>query len=291
MFWFATSPDHPTLTQDDRLAVDALREAGLRAAPLVWGDFPPLLQPGDVVLVRSCWDYHLAPLRFLAWLRAVEAHGARVANDVDTLAWNLHKQYLLELQREHGIPIPPTRLVRTGEPASLGALMLELGTTQVVVKPAISLSAYDTGRYQAPSPEAEAAFVAQCARGDVLVQAFVPEIEHGEYSLVFFDNHYSHAVLKTPAARDFRVQLDHGGTQRVVDPPAGVIEQGERVLAATGATHTYARVDLVVAGGQCLLMELELIDPVLFFGFAGRAATERFVEAVQALTTSPAAAA
>ena len=279
MFWFATSSEHSALTADDRLAVDALRQAGLRAAPLVWGDLPPLLQPGDVVVVRSCWDYHLAPLRFLAWLRAIEAHGARVANGVDMLAWNLHKQYLLELQREHGIAIPPTRLVRAGEAASLTALMGELGTTQVVVKPAISLSAHDTVRHDALSPDAEAAFAAQCARGDVLVQAFVPEIEHGEYSLVFFDNRYSHAVLKTPAARDFRVQLDHGA----VVPPAGVLEQAGRVLAATGATHAYARVDLVAAGGQCLLMELELIDPVLFFGFAGSAATQRFVEAVQAL--------
>jgi glutathione synthase/RimK-type ligase-like ATP-grasp enzyme len=118
----------------------------------------------------------------------------------------------------------------------------------------------------------------------MLVQAFVEEIEHGEYSLVFFDNRYSHAVLKTPAPRDFRVQLDHGGTHGAVDPPPGVVEQGERVLAATGGSHAYARVDLVVAGGQCLLMELELIDPVLFFGFAGRAATARFVEAMQSLS-------
>jgi glutathione synthase/RimK-type ligase-like ATP-grasp enzyme len=283
MFWFATSTDHPSLTFDDRLALHALRATGASAAPLLWGEFPPMLQAGDVVVVRSCWDYHLAPLRFLAWLRALEARGVRVANGVDTLAWNLHKQYLLELHREHGIAIPPTRLVRGGESTTLGALMTELGTTQMVVKPAISLSAHDTVRYLAPSADAETAFAAQCARGDVLVQAFVEEIEHGEYSLVFFDNRYSHAVLKSPAPLDFRVQLDHGGTQRAVDPPADVVEQGERVLAATGATHAYARVDLVMAGGQGLLMELELIDPVLFFGFAGGAATARFVGAMQSL--------
>jgi len=273
MFWFATSTDHPSLTFDDRLALHALRAAGASAAPLLWGEFPPLLQAGDIVVVRSCWDYHLAPLRFLAWLRALEARGVVVANGVETLAWNLHKQYLLELHREHNIAIPPTRLVRGGGSATLGELMAELGTTQVVVKPAISLSAHDTARYLAPSAEVEAAFAAQCARGDMLVQAFVEEIEHGEYSLVFFDNRYSHAVLKTPAPRDFRVQLDHGGTHGAVDPPPGVVEQGERVLAATGGSHAYARVDLVVAGGQCLLMELELIDPCCFS--ASRAARRR----------------
>jgi glutathione synthase/RimK-type ligase-like ATP-grasp enzyme len=222
-------------------------------------------------------------MRFLAWLRALEARGVRVANGVDALAWNLHKRYLLELQREHGVPIPPTRLIRQGEPASLESLMAELGTTQVVVKPAISLSAHDTTRHLAWSPGAEAAFAAQCARGDVLVQAFVPAIASGEYSLVFFAGRYSHAVLKTPAARDFRVQDDHGGAKRAVEPPPAVVAQAERVLAATGATHAYARVDGVMAGTTFLLMELELIDPELFFLLADRAAPERFADAIQAL--------
>lgn len=287
MFWFATSPAHADLTADDRLAAAALRAAGAAVAPLLWGDFPAALQPGDVVVVRSCWDYHLAPQRFLDWLRALEARGVRVANGVDTLAWNLHKQYLLELEREHGIPIPATRLVRHGEQVALHALMGALGTTELVVKPAISLSAHDTARYLAPSPEAEAAFAAQCARGDVLVQAFVPGIEHGEYSLVFFDGHYSHAVLKTPAARDFRVQSDYGGTRRLVDPPPRVLAQAERVLAATGERPVYARVDGVLAGDVFLLMELELIDPELFFLPSGAAASARFAAALLALADHP----
>jgi hypothetical protein len=48
---------------------------------------------------------------------------------------------------------------------------------------------------------------------DFLVQPFIPEIvQVGEYSLIFFNEKLSHAVLKTPASADFRVQHYYGGT-------------------------------------------------------------------------------
>lgn len=282
-FWFATSVDHPALTVDDRLAADALRASGADVAPLAWGDVPRGMRGGDVVVVRSCWDYHLAPARFRAWLDALDARGVRVANGVDRLRWNMDKRYLLELGQRHGIPIPPTLVVRRGERYSLDAVMRRLGASQVVVKPAISLSAFDTQRYPSGAPECEAEFHAQCARHDVLVQAYLPQIEAGEHSIVFFDNRVSHAVLKTPAANDFRVQAEFGGLHRLVEAPDHVVRQASRVLAATGAIHAYARVDGVLVEGRFVLMELELIDPVLFFGLAGAPAVERFTRVLQAM--------
>jgi hypothetical protein len=42
-----------------------------------------------------------------------------------------------------------------------------------------------------------------------MLQHFVPEVQtHGERSFIFFMKDYSHAVLKTPKPRDFRVQQD-----------------------------------------------------------------------------------
>ena len=38
--------------------------------------------------------------------------------------------------------------------------------------------------------------------------------KHGEVSLVFFDNRFSHAVRKRPGAGDWRVQEEHGGSER-----------------------------------------------------------------------------
>jgi hypothetical protein len=52
----------------------------------------------------------------------------------------------------------------------------------------------------------------------MLVQPCQPEVlNSGEASLVFFGGTYSHAVRKTPAAGDYRVQDHHGG--QVHHPP------------------------------------------------------------------------
>src|SRR5450432_3586944 len=109
----------------------------------------------------------------------------------------------------------------------------------------------------------------------LFVQPFPPEIEDGEWSLVFLGGEFSHAVKKRPAAGDFRVQHDFGGTVERCDPDPALVEDARAVLrAAADATNTmvedilYARVDGVVRSGRLLLMELELIEPVLFFAQA-----------------------
>ena len=58
-----------------------------------------------------------------------------------------------------------------------------------------------------------------------LIQEFVDEIEtDGEWSLVFFDGAFSHAVIKRPTAGDFRVQEDFGGSSEPRVPPAAIGE-------------------------------------------------------------------
>jgi hypothetical protein len=85
--------------------------------------------------------------------------------------------------------------------------------------------------------------------------------------------------VKRPADGDFRVQHDFGGTVERREPSASLIEEARAVLqAAARATSSrveeilYARVDGIVRDGALLLMELEVIEPVLFFSHAPGAA-------------------
>lgn len=280
MYWFATSAAHPNLTEDDLHAAAGLRAAGHDVSVLVWDTQPANLRSGDTVVVRSCWDYHLAPARFVAWLADLAERGVTVANGYASLQWNMHKGYLLELSREHGIPIPPTILIERGQRIELGHVLDRLETHEVVVKPAISLSSHNTRRMRRGDDEAAAVFDAQIAHEDVLVQPFLPAINQGELSLVFFGGAYSHAVLKRPASGDFRVQKEFGGMHSLARPHLSVISQAARVLSATGERLDFARVDGIVVDGTLLLMELELIDPVLFFSLGGEQSVQRFVRAV-----------
>lgn len=102
--------------------------------------------------------------------------------------------------------------------------------------------------------------------GDALVQKFIPEVTtDGEWSLVFLGTQFSHAIRKRAKAGDFRVQIEHGGSAVATAPPDLMITAAERVLAALPVAPVYCRVDGVLTPDAFVVMEVECIDPVLFF--------------------------
>jgi glutathione synthase/RimK-type ligase-like ATP-grasp enzyme len=261
----ATSVKVPDLTDDDRLLVRALETAGVRAVPAIWNDANQDWQRYSAVVIRSTWDYHLKHDEFLAWLAELEAAGVRVFNAPALVRWNAEKGYLQDLA-ERGVAVVPTRWVERGEETSLADIVRETGWSEVVVKPSVSASAHQTWRMSAADPsDGDARFRQMVANGRVLVQPFLDAIlVEGEWSLLFYDGIYSHAVLKRPRQNDFRVQQEHGGTAGARVPSPHVIAEAHRVLEAAETIPLYARVDGCVVDGRFVLMELELIEPDLF---------------------------
>jgi glutathione synthase/RimK-type ligase-like ATP-grasp enzyme len=261
----ATSTKVPELSDDDRLLVDALAAAGVRAEPAIWNDAAHDWRRYSAVVIRSTWDYHLMPDQFLAWLAMLEAIGVQVFNAPELVRWNSEKRYLRDLAAR-GIATVPTRWVERGEKTSLAQIIGETGWSEVVVKPSVSASAHQTWRMSLDDANAgETQFKSMVANGRVLVQPFLAAIQdEGEWSLLFYDGVYSHAVLKRPGENDFRVQREHGGSADARVPSAHVIGEAHRVLEAVDIPPLYARVDGCVVDGEFVLMELEMIEPDLF---------------------------
>jgi hypothetical protein len=118
--------------------------------------------------------------------------------------------------------------------------------------------------------------------GDVLVQKFLTEITtEGEWSLVFFGTEFSHAVRKRPRPGDFRVQVEHGGSDTSEVPPRALIDDAARVVRCLPGSPVYTRVDGVVVDGEFLLMEVECIDPFLYFQMHAPAAARFAAEVMR----------
>lgn len=278
---FATSAAHPALTADDRLAVDALQGLGFTVAPAVWTRTPAAgVEPGTLVVIRSCWDYHLRTAAFERWIAGLERHGAHLVNAPGLLRWNLHKRYLRDLEAS-GVRVVPTVWVEQPGSETLAQVLATAGWAEAVVKPAVSLSAYETWRTSpAEAPRHEARFAALRRAGDVLVQRFLAEVlTAGEWSLVFFDGAFSHAVRKLPARGDFRVQVDHGGSAAPETPPDRLLQAAAGVVRALPFPPVYVRVDGVDSAGGFAVMEVECIDPVLHLGTRPGSA-DRFARAL-----------
>jgi glutathione synthase/RimK-type ligase-like ATP-grasp enzyme len=256
----ATSADHPELHEHDLPLVDALRAAGLDPVAEVWTDPSVDWSAYDAVLLRSVWDYHVRYDEFTEWLGLVDKGGVPVINNSDLVRWNGDKRYLVEL-RERGVPIVPSQIAAG---ACLREVVAGLDGQEIVIKPTVSASARHTVRGIAGSDELSRA-MDHLPDTVYLVQPFVHEIvTDGEWSLMFIDGEFTHAVVKRPAAGDYRVQLMFGGVSVLADPSPDVLESARAALEAASAGTLYARVDGVVVNGRFLLMELELIEPYLF---------------------------
>lgn len=277
---FATHDGFPNLTDDDRLAADALAKRGIEVDAALWNDPAVNWSSYSAVVIRSCWDYHMKPDEFRAWLDELESQRVVLWNPYRVVRWNMDKAYLNDLG-EQDIPVLASVWLSRGEKADLGQLIRQKSWKQVVVKPAISAAANDTdiislGR----TGDHQKRFESLLEKGGVIVQAFAEEIHtSGEWSLVFFNKQYSHAVIKRPQNGDFRVQRDYGGTAHPIDAPSHLIDQAQSILGAIDDDLLYARVDGIERDGQLFLMELELIEPHLFFELHPRAA-DRFADAL-----------
>jgi glutathione synthase/RimK-type ligase-like ATP-grasp enzyme len=256
----ATSPHVPNLPPGEHALLSALGDLGVAATPVIWSSGETDLADFDAVVIRSCWDYHLRPAEFLQWIGRLERMKIPVLNPPDTIRWNIDKRYLKDLSGR-GIPIPESIWILAGDRLDVAAACRVRAWQSAVVKPLTGATAYRTERRRDG-----------IVHGPMIVQEFVPEIEtSGEWSLVYIAGTFSHGVRKRARSGDFRVQQEFGGTVELADAPDSVRGAAESAMAALPRPAVMARVDLVETGSSVLLMELELIDPELFFQLAPEA--------------------
>jgi hypothetical protein len=275
-----TKPD-----EDEAPALGALRAAGLTAEALSWDDPGADFSTARLTVLRATWNYPERPAAFLGWAERTAA-SSELWNPLPVVRWNHHKGYLLELERA-GVAVVPTALLRRGASASLRAIRADRGWGDVVIKPAISAGSRGTRRVTPGDDDAgEAHLAALLAKGDALVQPFVASVEgHGERAVVWIDGAITHAVRKSP--RFAGQEESVSGALPVSETEAALarraVAAAADLIAAPGAVELlYARADMAPgADGRPQVMELELIEPSLFFPQCP-AALERFVAAISA---------
>lgn len=270
----------PDLSDDDQHVLPPLAARGIVGEPVIWNDPTARWSAYDMVVIRSAWDYYHQPAAFAAWVDRLDEAGVPLWNTPRIVRANLDKRYLASLA-DAGVPIVPTVYVENAA-TDLPALFEQHGWTEAVIKPVISAAAHRTHRLSAHD---QGLFDTVAAHGPVMLQPYLPEIETaGEWSVIYLGGAYSHAVRKVPRAGDFRVQPQHGGQSRRETPPGHVLAAADRLLASLPDPVLYARVDGVERGadGEFQLMELELIEPRLFFAYA-HDACERFADAIEAV--------
>ena len=197
------------------------------------------------------------------------------------MRWNLEKTYLRELEMR-GADIVPSRFFDRFDANRVAACFDSHATGTIVVKPVVGANSDNIFVLTRPLPAGVIDELGHVfANRPFFVQPFVESVRsEGEYSLFFFGGEYSHAILKKPKRGDFRTQEEHGADILSVQAPAALVEIARRVLGLVNPQPVYVRADFVRDKGErFLLMELELIEPALYFR-TDPASARRFASAL-----------
>lgn len=278
---FLTFAGLPSLGDDDARAAAELTARGHTVEPLVWNAPGALaaLDGFDLCVVRSPWDWFHHRAVFRVFLEALGHARCRVVNDPRTLRDFADKTYLARLAAR-GLPVVPTVELDAADVSSrVQAVLEERGWREAVLKPAFTANAIGARRVM-PGDALEG-LPALDAGEKWLLQPFVSSIARGEFSFIFFGGEFSHAVHKRPASGDWRVQHDYGGDSAPWVAPREAVAEARALLHAAVPGTVYARVDAVAHEGRLHLMELEVVEPELFFRHDARS-VKRFADALGA---------
>jgi hypothetical protein len=271
---------HPRLPEDDQFLLAALERRGMRHRVAVWDDPDVDWSESPVTLLRAAWDSHLNPAGFITWLDTVGSQ-SDLLNTTSLVQWNFDKRYLVEL-RERGQNVVPTAILTTASELAIAQALQQIPAAEIVVKPRFGADAHGVARMP-PEPVAIAAHFARFgAHGGVLIQPFIPGVEFDrERSLVFIGGRFSHAL--------YRNSFGSGPTRQTPDnlhtPTTQELSYCRELLGSLPRL-TYARVDLLPVEARPALMELEIIDPSLFFKAHPTAADALAAEVQAALEPS-----
>ncbi len=256
-------------TVDSPILVPGLRAAGLDVDMVSWRDAAVRWSNYDLVLLRSCWDHVEDVAAFLEWARRVDAC-ARLLNPLELVAWNVDKHYLIELSMS-GHPVVPSVVFEVGE-RGFRDLDAAVAYGEIVVKPTVGAGSRMAARYGRTEYHLAIAHVVELHRRGqaALIQPYIASVDtEGEVGVYVFGGVATHMISKSRALTpgtdprdDFSLVLTQEVEIRPFEP--ALASFAEALVRDLPSPALYARVDVVQGSDGPLLLELELIDPVMF---------------------------
>ncbi|MFV7236301.1 ATP-grasp domain-containing protein [Flavobacterium sp. ZB4R12] len=269
----------PDLNPEDQKIIPALAKYNIEAKAVIWSDKTINWTDFDYLIFRNTWDYFEKETEFNIWLDQIEKSGIKTLNPIEVIKQNKHKFYLREMEKQ-GITILPTVFIDKTDNLNLGE-RIPSHWKKAVIKPAFSAGSYLTEVFEISDiPKINEQYKGIASEKELLLQEFMPQIQTlGETSFIFFNKKFSHAVNKKPVDGDFRVQSLFGGKYNLVQPSQELIEKAQKIVHTFPENLLYARVDGIVINDVLYLMEIECIEPDLYFNLS-EGSLERFVAAI-----------
>ena len=286
----ATCVQVPRLDPDSQILLAELRHLGVDATAQVWSDGTVDWSAFDLIVIRSCWDYHLDPTAFIAWAEhagpLVNPPGRWPGTSISTIR-RARCRWAGGRPDELARPKKLTRKAsgaahRMAWPVGGQAHHQPRRTRHRRLRPRRLCRAPTTDRARASAATGRTQHDAAALPGghrrlwrniDGVRQRRVSHSVRRSAVITGPDDGADHRFTPPPT---LRVEL--------ADPSSAELAFARSVLARVPACSEllYARVDIVAGdNGQPRLMEVELIEPQLFLALSTQA-VQRLARAITA---------
>ena len=230
---------------------------------------------GDVVILKSIWGYHLDYKNFIHQLSILKDKKVNLINNFEFILWNIDKsKYIKELV--NNLEIIPTKTVDFCACNTVDNIVQIIEEqikgfeeSSFVIKPSISASGFLTFIYKKGEQDINVLFELLKEKDrQFIIQPFREEIIDGEVSVVLIDGVIMYAFNRYPGVLAQKKELEFIESKSI---DAFIINQVELLkqffLEKFNIYPRICRVDFVNNKSNFELMEVELIDPDLFFKY------------------------
>ncbi len=272
--YIASSEEHVGKIKEDIYIRDAYRDKGFFCEIFTLEDIIRISKPSDVVILKSIWGYHLHYREFLKKISILKEKKIKLINGYEFIFWNIDKyKYLSELKH---LNVVPTVLLnfKSAETASeirnkISQANKKLNTDTLVIKPCISESGYLTFKYdKTKNNKATIAMLKKNKHFNFVAQPYRPDVLTGELSVIIINGIPLYGIKRFSGIFTEKKDLEYIDQQKI---PKQITDQVRLLLNffvnKFKSLPKICRVDFVKHDLKYELLEIELIDPDLFFRF------------------------
>lgn len=273
--------------KEDILLKIELNKKLIDADIISWQDKSIDYKKYDALIIRSIWGYQDYIKSFIEWLNNLNNSNIKVFNDTNIILSNLNKYEQFRILDENKIPHIETTFINKENLDDIKKIYDK--HKEIVIKPIISGSGNNTfiisnkiKKNNIEISEVKDKFdkVLNEVNNYIMVQPFIKEIDDGELSVVVIDGKISHAAIRYTNIFNNLNQIKIVDLKDLNDKVLIIVNKCIEIKEYKNSL--YMRIDLVKINNDYKIMELELVEPQLFFEFKqNKNKLKEFVEVIK----------
>lgn len=270
--FIASSEEHSGKIEEDMYINNMCISLGIESEISTIKNIIKKARKNDFILIKSIWGYYKNSNLFLSQIKKLKENDVKIINDSKFIFWNVNKiNYLKDIKNIGIIPTYPIfqRKIKSNKwlDGYIENISKKLNTKNLVIKPCIGESGYLTNKINIESDKKKILnIINKNNKKDFILQPYIPEISKGEISIINIQGKIMYGIKRFPGILIDKRETKYINNKNIPIEIKNIINNLNKYLSKKfKSLPTIARIDFIHKNNKYYILEVELIDPDLFF--------------------------